>query len=39
MDFNVGHFFKMLNEYKSIVNQMFDNLSTNSVVATNYESM
>jgi carbohydrate-binding DOMON domain-containing protein len=27
----------MINEYKSIVSQMFDDLSTNSVVATNYE--
>ncbi len=30
-------FFKMINEYKSIVSQMFDDLSTNSIVATNYE--
>jgi len=37
MDFNVGPFFLMLNEYKSIVSQMFDDLSTNSIVATNYE--
>jgi len=30
-------FFQMLNEYKSIVSQMFDDFSTNLVVATNCE--
>jgi hypothetical protein len=30
-------FKKMINEYKPIVSQMFDDLSTKSVVATNYE--
>jgi hypothetical protein len=30
-------FFKMLNEYKSIVSKMFDDLSTNLVVAINYD--
>jgi len=29
----------MLNEYKSFVIKMFDDLATNSVVATNYEPL